>query len=78
MTPETEDTSDGSEDWISAVIQKARGKHLTVSANVYDSLEELLREQISDRKLTPANLKVLVTQLLGDMTPKQSEPEEKQ
>ena len=77
MTPETECSSDSTEDWISDVIARIRKNDLVVPENIYSSLEKLLREQISHRKLTPANLKDVADQLLNDMATDQPEPEEK-
>ena len=43
---------------------------------MFARLEILLEGQLSERDLTPTNLKAVATQLIGDTVPKPPEPEE--
>ena len=78
MTSETQCTKDNPEDWISVVIKRAQNDNPVVPDGIFASLEKLLRGQVSDRKLTPANLKNVASQLLKEMAIEHTEPEETQ
>lgn len=78
MTTEAEYTNHSSEDWILTVTQKARSMHPMVSKRVHATLEQSLKGQISDRKLTPMNLRKVAAKLLTEQDIQQPESEEKQ
>ena len=78
MPEQSESTSDASDQWVSAILKTARQNNPLVANGVFDRLELLLKGQISERDLTPTNLKAVATQLIGDMLPKVSESEETQ
>ena len=78
MNTEMDYTDQSLEDWILIVTQRARSEHPMVSERVHTTLEQLLKEQLSDRKLTPANLRKFAAKLLAEQASQQPETEEKQ
>ena len=78
MPEQSKSTSDSDDQWVSSLLKAARKDNLLVADGVFDRLELLLTGQISERDLTPTNLKAVATQLIGDMVPETSEPEETQ
>lgn len=78
MTPEAEYINHGSEDWILAVTHKAQSKHPSVTERVRATLEQSLKGQLSDRKLTSGNIRTFATKLLAEQAHQQPESEEMQ
>ena len=78
MTPEAECTIESSEDWILTVTHKAQSKYPAVSERVRATLEQSLKEELSDRKLTSKNLTIIATKLLAEQAHQQPESEETQ
>ena len=78
MPEETESPTNSSDQWVSDVIDRARKSNPLVPENTLATMQQLLRGQISEEKLTPTNLKKIAVQLLGDMASKQPESEETQ
>ncbi len=66
------------EDWTSAVMGRVQSSDSVVPEHTLASFEKLLRGQARDRKLTPAVLKKVATQLLKEKGTCQPKPEEKQ
>ena len=78
ITPEAECTIESSEDWILTVTHKAQSKHPAVSERVRATLEQSLKGQLSDRRLTSRNLKAIATKLLAEQAHQHPESEETQ
>ena len=78
MLEQSESTTDSGDQWVSSLLKGFRENNPLVPDGVFDRLELLLKGQISERDLTPTNLKVVAEQLIGDMVPKPPEPEEKE
>ena len=78
MTKEPESTGDSGDQWVSPLLKAARKDNSLVAEAVFARLEILLEGQLSERDLTPTNLKAVATQLIGDTVPKPPEPEETQ
>ena len=78
MTEEPKFTSESGDQWVSLVINEARNSNPLVAEGVLARIELLLKGEISERDLTPTNLKKVATQLIGDMVPKPPEPAETQ
>ena len=78
MTEESKYTSESGDQWVSHLINEARNSNPLVADAVFASMGFLLKGEISERDLTPTNLKKIATQLTGDMVPKPPEPEETQ
>ena len=55
--------------WITARIAEARKGHASVLDAVAVRLEDLLRDQLSERQLTPTELRSIATALIADMVP---------
>ena len=70
MSEEPESTIDNSDQWVSDLITEAREYNPTVSDGVFTRLGTLLKGRISEKNLTPTELKTVATQLIGDMIPK--------
>ncbi len=73
MSGNTESSIATADQWVSNVIEKARDKNPLVVEKVLDNIEQLLKGQLSQQKLTPTTLKSLATQLLEG--PVHSQPE---
>ena len=78
MTKEPESTGDSGDQWVSSLLKAARKDNSLVAEAVFARLEILLEGHLSERDLTPTNLKAVATQLIGDTVPKPPEPEETQ
>ena len=78
MAKESESTSDSGDQWIPSLLKSARENNPLVADGVFAKLETLLKGQISERDLTPTNLKTIATQLIEDMVTKLPEPKETQ
>lgn len=64
--------------WASSLLEAARKDNPLVTEAVFARLAVLLGGQLSERDLTPANLKAVATQLIGDAVPEPPKPEETQ
>ena len=78
MAIEPESTKDSGDQWVSSLLKAARKDNPLVADGVFVRLRILLEGQLSERDLTPTNLKTVATQLIGDTVPKPPEPEETQ
>ena len=78
MAKEPESTNDNDDQWVSSLLRAARKDNPLVADSVFARLELLFEGQLTERDLTPTNLKAVATQLIGDMVPKPPEPEETQ
>ena len=78
MAQEPESTSNGGDQWISSLLKAAKKDNPMVADGVFARLEILLEGQLSERDLTPTNLKAVATQLIGDTVPKPPQPGETQ
>ena len=78
MAIEPECTKDSGNQWVSSLLKAARKDNPLVADGVFARLRILLEGQLSERDLTPTNLKTVATQLIGDTVPKPPEPEETQ
>ena len=78
MVKGPESKSDSGDQWVSSLLEAAKKDNLMVADGVVARLEILLEGQLSERDLTPTNLKAVATQLIGDTVPKPPEPEETQ
>ena len=78
MVKEPESKSDSGDQWVPSLLKAAQKDNPLVADEVFARLEILLEGQLSERDLTPTNLKVVATQLLGNTVPKPSELEETQ
>ena len=78
MAIEPESTKDSGDQWVSSLLKAARKDNPLVADGVFARLRVLLEGQLSERDLTPTNLKTVATQLIGDTVPKPPEPEETQ
>ena len=76
MPKESTSTSETGDQWVSLLVNEARNRHSLVADGVFDRIELLLKEEISEKDLTPPNLKRIAIQLLGAMVPPLLEPEE--
>ena len=77
MSEDQEITDDLGEQWVLDVISNVRNGHPPTDSNVLTTLEELLQNKLSDRELTPANLKEVATALIEEFVLKTTEPEPK-
>ena len=75
MSEDQEITGDLVEQWVLDVISNVRNGHPSTDSNVLTTLEELLQSKLSDRELTPANLKEVATTLVDSFVLKTTEPE---
>lgn len=75
MSEDQEVTGGPGDQWVLDVISKVRDGHPAIASDVYTTLEELLQSKISDRNLTPANLKGVATTLVDSFILKATEPE---
>ena len=78
MAKEQKSTSDSGDQWVSSLLKASRENNPLVADKVFARLEVLLQGQLSERDLTPANLKAVANQLIGDTVPKPPESEETQ
>ena len=78
MANEPESTVDRGDQWVSSLLKAARKDNPLVADSVFARLEILFEGQLTERDLTPTNLKTVATQLIGDTVPKPPEPEETQ
>ena len=78
MPEQSESISNTDDQWVPSLLKTARKNNPSVTAGVFDSLEQLLIGPFSERDLTPTNLKSFATQLIADMVPGPSEPGETQ
>ena len=74
MPEEQDNTSKNGDRWVSHLINEARNSNPLVADGVFARMEFLLKGEVSELELTPANLKKVATQLIGDMVPKPAEP----
>ena len=73
---EDQEIAGGLEDqWVLDVISKVLESHPSIDSNVFTVLEQLLQSELSDRELTPANLKEVATTLVDSFVLKTTEPE---
>ena len=78
MAEEQESTKDNADPWVSSLLEAARKDNPLVPESVFARLEILFGGQLTERELTPANLKAVATQLIGDTAPKPPESGETQ
>lgn len=78
MPKQSESKSDTDNQWVSALLEAAQQNHQLVAGGVFDRLELLLNGQISERDLTPTNLRAVANQLIEDMLPEATASEETQ
>ena len=70
-------TGDQEEQWVLDVVSNVRNTHPLIDSNVLTTFEELLQINLSDRELTPANLKEVATTLIEEFVLKTTESETK-
>ena len=63
------------DDWVTTRITEASKRHPLVTEAVSSRMVQLLNAQLSDRHLTPANLKSVAAELIEDMVPFPPKPE---
>lgn len=61
--------------WVTTRITEASNSHPSVTEAVSARMEQLLKAQLGERQLTPANLKRVATELIKDMVTVQPNPE---
>ena len=76
MPEESDSTSNNGNQWVSSLLETSLKINPLVTQGVIDRLEILLNGQISERDLTPTNLKAIAEQLIADMVPNMQELEE--
>ena len=76
MAEESKYADDSDDQWVSLLIDQARNSNPLVADGVFTRMEFLLKGEISERDMTPTNLKKVAKQLIGDMVSKPPEPEE--
>ena len=77
MPTDQENTGDFREQWIIDAISNVRNGHTATDPSVFTTLEALLQRKISDRDLTPANLREVANTLIEAFVPNTTEPETK-
>ncbi len=77
MSEDQEITGCLGEQWVVDVISNVRNGHPSTDSKVFTTIEELLQSKLSDRELTPANLKEVATALIVKFVLKTTEPETK-
>ena len=75
MSEDQEITGGIEDQWVLDVISNVRESHPSTVSNVFTVLEQLLLSKVSDRELTPANLKEIATTLIDSFVLKTTEPE---
>ena len=70
-------TGDHEEQWFLDVVSNVRNAHPMTDSKVFATFEELLQANLSDRALTPANLKEVATTLIEEFVLKTTESETK-
>lgn len=65
-------------DWTKAVVAEAWKHHPSVTDAAHARIGELLKTQLSDRQIPPAELRLLASTLMADMVPQQSKAESKE
>ena len=75
MSEDQETTGGLGDKWVLEVISKVRESHTSTVSNVFTVLEGLLQSELSDRELTPTNLKEVATTLVDRFVLKTIEPE---
>ena len=75
MPTNQEITGDLGDQWILDAISNVRNGHPATDPSVFTMLEELLQIKLSDRELTPANLKQVANTLIKEFVPDTIEPE---
>ena len=78
MSEEPKSGSKNDNQWVSALIDEAKNNNPLVADCVFIKMESLLRGPISEGGLTPTRLKAMANQLIEDVVPNPSQPEEKQ
>ena len=78
MTKDQDPTNDRRDQWVSSLLQSARKDNPLFAEAVFLRLDTLLKGQLSERDLTPTQLRTAATQLIEDMVPKPPKPEETQ
>ena len=63
--------------WISDVISSVRNVHPSTDPIVFTTFEELLQTKLSDRELTPSNLKEMANALIQEFVLITTKPEVK-
>ena len=76
MDKEPDSAMDSGVHWVSSILKAARKDNPLVADRVFARLENLLEGQLSERDLSPANLKAVANQLIGDTVPTLPETEE--
>ena len=75
MSEEQEITGGLKDQWVLDVISNVRDSHPSTVSDVFTVLEQLLQSELSDRDLTPANLKEVANTLIDRFVLKTTEPE---
>lgn len=65
---------EGEEDWTAGCVADARQDIPLMTDAASETVTKLLKGLLSERALTPAELKTLATQLIDDMVPPVSPP----
>ena len=76
MSEEKETTGSRPDQWISDVTKNVRDSYPETSSNAVTVMEQLLQSKLSDRELTPANLKEVATTLIDRFVLRTTPPEE--
>ena len=75
MSEDQDITDDLVEQWVLDVINNVRNGHPSTESNVLTALEELLQSKLSDRELTPTNLKEVASTLVDNFVLRATGPE---
>ena len=75
MPEDQEITGSLGDQWVLDVIGKVRESHPSTVSTVFKVFEQLLQSELSDRELTPANLKEVATTLVDSFVLKTTGPE---
>ena len=65
MSKEQEIAASPGDQWVLDVISKVRESHPLTDSNLFTLLGQLLQSDLSDRELTPANLKEVANTLVN-------------
>ena len=75
MSEDQEITGGLGDQWVSNVISDARDSHPSISSDVFMVFEQMLHSKLSDRDLTPTNLREVATTLIRRFVLKTTEME---
>ena len=77
MSKHQEITGVQEDQWVLDVVSNVRNAHPGTDSDVLTTFEDLLQVKLSDRALTPANLKEVATAVIEEFVLKTTESETK-